>query len=53
MPRHAQSTYNKMFAKLFFLPADKFQRLLQSDIIILGVCGQSICCLEMNFLRGF
>ena len=27
--------------KLVFLPADKRQRFLESDSIILGVCGQA------------
>ena len=51
--RHAQSNQNNKFAislqyhkqnvkdEVDFLSADKPQRFLQSDIIILGVCGQA------------
>ena len=51
--RHTQSIQNnkfKIYLRYFkenvkddldFLPADKRQRFLQSDIIILGVCGQA------------
>ena len=50
--RHAQSTQNNKFAisleylkenikdEVDFSPADKRQRFLQIDTIILGVCGQ-------------
>ena len=50
---HAQSTQNNKFAiflqylkenvrdEIDFLPSDKRQRLLQTDTIILGVCGQA------------
>ena len=50
--RHAPSTENNKFAMSFeylkkslknefdFLPADKHQRLLQMNTIILGVCDQ-------------
>ena len=51
--KHAQSTQNSKFAislqylkyglkdKGGFSPADKYQRFLQIDFIILGVCGQT------------
>ena len=51
--KHAQSTQNSKFAislqylkydmkdKVGFSPADKYQRFLQIDFIILGVCGQT------------
>ena len=50
--RHAQSTQNNRFTislqyvkenmkDVDFLPADKRWRFLQSDTIILGVCGQA------------
>ena len=50
--RHAQSNQNNRFTislqyvkenvknKVDFLPADKRRRFLQSDTVILGVCGQ-------------
>ena len=51
--KHAQSTQNNKFTisleyikenlkdKVYFLLADKRQRCLQIDTIILGVCGQA------------
>ena len=35
--------YRKEYVKdeVDFLPADKHQRFLQSDTVILGVCGQT------------
>ena len=51
--RHPQSTQNNKFARSLqylkenmkdeadFLPADKYQRFLQVDTIILGACGQA------------
>ena len=51
--RHAQSTQNNKFTMSLqyckenvrdvvdFLPADKPQKFLQSDTVILGVCGQA------------
>ena len=51
--RHGQSAENNKFTislqhqkenvkdKVDFLPANKCQRLLQRDTIILGVCGQA------------
>ena len=51
--RHAQNTQNNEFTislqylgqnvkdEVDFLPADKRQRFLQSDTIILDVCGQA------------
>ena len=53
LARHAQSTQNNMFTislqhlkenmkhEVGFLPADKRQRFLQNDTVILGVCGQA------------
>ena len=53
LARHAQSNQNDMFTiylqyrkenvedEVDFLPVDKRQRFLQSDTVILGVCGQA------------
>ena len=53
LARQAQSTQNNKFAislqylmenvwdKVYFLFADKYQRFLQIETIILGVCGQA------------
>ena len=53
LARHAQSTQNNKFTislqyrrenvkdEVDFLPADKPQRFLQSNTVILGVCGKA------------
>ena len=52
LARHAQSTQNNKFTislqyrenvknEVDFLPADKPQRFLQIDTVILGVCSQA------------
>ena len=53
LARHAQSTQNNKFTislqhhreivkdEVDFLPADKPQRFLHSDTVILAVCGQA------------